>query len=177
MNPEDLPLLAQLTGEGRPQATPTPPGSGAQDPRLNFVASRYPPVPPANRSPAPAAWGGSRLPTPGVMSETPVGGGAEAGDFIDSFEQFISGPEYDNAANVRFDATGLSRKFEATKRPAMYADVNGKGVTADTYTYSDPDHTAFVKLPWFGPEGFSMYGCATGQKVGNGLRGTGSGMI
>ena len=177
MNPEDLPLLAQLTGEGRPQATPTPPGSGAQDPRLNFVASRYPPVPPANRSPAPAAWGGSRLPTPGVMSETPVGGGAEAGDFIDSFEQFISGPEYDNAANVRFDATGLGWKFEATKRPAMYADGNGKGVTADTYTYSDPDHTAFVKLPWFRPEGLSMYGCATGQKVGNGLRGTGSGMI
>ncbi len=164
MNPEDLPLLAQLTGQGRPQATPTPPGSGAQDPRLNFVASRYPPVPPANRSPAPAAWGGSRLPTPGVMSETPVGGGAEAGDFIDSFEQFISGPEYDNAANVRFDATGLGRKFEATKRPAMYADGNGKGVTADTYTYSDPDHTAFVSCLGSGRKGFLCTDARRGKR-------------
>ena len=90
----------------------------------------------------------------------------EAGDFIDSFEQFISGPEYDHAANIRSDAQRLdaNRRFTPTNPPAMYADVDGKGVTADTYTYSDPDHTAFVKLPSFGPEGFSMYEMRDGPK-------------
>ena len=45
--------------------------------------------------------------------------------------------------------------FQTTQ--GAFADVNGAMVMADMHVFNDPQHTAFVSLPSFGPEGYSVY--------------------